>query len=48
MLVGHSMGGFVNDMTASLCGERLRHLVLIEAFGLLVSDGEDAPAAKRI
>lgn len=42
ILVGHSMGGFVANTVASLCSERLKHLVLIEAFGLLVSDDEDA------
>ena len=42
VLVGHSMGGFVSNVVASLCSQRLRHLLLIEAFGLLVSDGEDA------
>ena len=42
ILVGHSMGGFVANVVASLCPERIKHLVLIEAFGLLVSDGEDA------
>lgn len=42
VLLGHSMGGFVSNITASLCADRLSHLVLIEAFGLLVSDGEDA------
>lgn len=41
-LVGHSMGGFVDNVVASLCSQRLRHLLLIEAFGLLVSDNEDA------
>lgn len=41
-LVGHSMGGFVANVVASLCGERLRHLVLIEALGLLVSDEQNA------
>ena len=44
VLVGHSMGGFVSNIVASLCPARLKHLVLIEAFGLLVSDGEDAYA----
>ena len=42
VLIGHSMGGFVNNVVASLCCQRLQQLVLIEAFGLLVSDGEDA------
>lgn len=41
-LIGHSMGGFVSNIVASLCSDRLRQLILIEAFGLLVSDGDDA------
>ncbi|WP_404399716.1 alpha/beta hydrolase [Idiomarina seosinensis] len=41
-LVGHSMGGFAANIVASLCSDRLKHLILIEAFGLVVSDGEDA------
>lgn len=41
-LVGHSMGGFVANMVATLLPKQVSHLVLIEAFGLLTSDGENA------
>lgn len=41
-LLGHSMGGFVSNVVAALCPERIRKLILIEAFGLLVSDGTNA------
>lgn len=41
-LLGHSMGGFVSNLVAALCPERIHRLVLVEAFGLLVSDGINA------
>jgi len=41
-LLGHSMGGFVSNVVAALCPERIKSLILIEAFGLLVSDGTNA------
>lgn len=41
-LLGHSMGGFVSNVVASLCSERVQRVVLIEAFGLLVSDEANA------
>lgn len=37
-LMGHSMGGFVSNVVASVCPEKVDKLILIEAFGLLVSD----------
>jgi len=41
-LLGHSMGGFVSNVVAALCPERIQQLLLVEAFGLLVSDGTNA------
>ncbi|MDV6317181.1 alpha/beta hydrolase [Idiomarina sp. HP20-50] len=41
-LLGHSMGGFVSNVVAALCPERIQKLIVIEAFGLLVSDGANA------
>ncbi|MGM0904965.1 MAG: alpha/beta fold hydrolase [Pseudomonadota bacterium] len=41
-LLGHSMGGFVSNVVAALCPERIKSLILVEAFGLLVSDGTNA------
>nr|WP_269434581.1 alpha/beta hydrolase [Aliidiomarina indica] len=36
-LLGHSMGGFVAQVVAALCPERISRLTLIEAFGLWIS-----------
>ncbi|TRW50099.1 alpha/beta hydrolase [Aliidiomarina halalkaliphila] len=36
-LVGHSMGGFVAQVVAAVCPERISRLTLIEAFGLWVN-----------
>lgn len=41
-LIGHSMGGFVSNLVAALCPEIIHRLILVEAFGLLVSDGTNA------
>lgn len=35
-LIGHSMGGFVAQVVAAVCPERISRLTLIEAFGLWV------------
>ncbi|MEC8924881.1 MAG: alpha/beta hydrolase [Pseudomonadota bacterium] len=40
--IGHSMGGFVGNMVTTLLPKHVSHLVLIEAFGLLTSDEENA------
>lgn len=36
-LVGHSMGGYVAQMVAAVCPERIAKLTLIEAFGLWIA-----------
>lgn len=41
-LLGHSMGGFVSNVVASICPEKVDKLILVEAFGLLVSDEMNA------
>lgn len=40
-LVGHSMGGYVAQLVAAVCPERIEKLTLIEAFGLWVSTEGD-------
>lgn len=40
-LVGHSMGGYVAQLVASICPERVSKLTLIEAFGLYISKEGD-------
>lgn len=40
-LVGHSMGGYVAQLVASICPERVSKLTLIEAFGLYISTQGD-------
>lgn len=41
-LIGHSMGGFVANIVTTLLPKQVSHLVLIEAFGLLTGDNDDA------
>ncbi|RUO19320.1 hypothetical protein CWE08_10115 [Aliidiomarina iranensis] len=43
-LVGHSMGGYVAQLVATICPERVSKLTLIEAFGLYISTQGDVVA----
>jgi pimeloyl-ACP methyl ester carboxylesterase len=47
VLMGHSMGGGVASLFTAACGERVSHLVLIEGFGVVTRDPQEAPDALR-
>lgn len=42
-LIGHSMGSSIAILFSATNQERIRHLVLIEGFGPLIAEAEDAP-----
>jgi len=46
-LMGHSMGASIAALSASVLGDRVKHLILIEGLGPLVTPAEDSPERLR-